>query len=338
VGQFRKKSIAVVVCLCASLRAARVAGVSVDALIEAGHWKRARQISLARIATEPNDAQAHAWLAKIASSFGDLETSVREAERAVQLDARNPSFHGQLAESCALTADQSSILKGLGYVRRMKREIDAALALDPNHVDTLLVDMMFSWKAPALAGGDKQKARRIADRILSVSPTWGYLAQARLLQFQGEPPATEAILQRAVAANPRFYRARASLATYYCGVETCRSPEQAERVAQEAIAIDPAAEPAYSALARAYATQKRWADLDAVLARAEAAVPDDLEPYYSAADRLIRTGQDPSRAERYLRRYLSQPPEGREPTHAEARRLLEGISRHRGTALASLAE
>lgn len=316
-------------CVCV-LRPEGTSLPSVDALMEAGHWKRAREISLARLKANPHDAQAHSWLSKIASSFGDLETAVREAEKAVELDGRNPAFHSQLAEACALTADRSSVIKGLVYVRRMKREIEAALALDPNHIDTMLVEMMFSWKAPALAGGDKQKAKRVADRILSISPSWGYLAQARLYQFQGNDPATEVVLKKAVQADPSFYRARISLATFYCGEQNCPAPTTAARLAQEALALDPAAEGGYEVLARALAAQKQLSDLDAVLERAEHLVPDDLAPYYAAAKRLLDSGQDFDRAERYLQHYLQQPAEGRQPTQAEARRLLTELYRRSG--------
>ena len=296
---------------------------SIDALIEAGHWKRARAAVQTRLQANPGDALAHAWMSKISIGFGDLEAAVREGEKAVELDGRSAAAHGFLAEACALSADRTTILKGLQFVRRMKKEVDAALSLDPKHVDTLLLETVFTYKAPAIAGGDKQKARRLADQVLAISPVWGYLAHARLYQLQGESgPPLEAVLKKAVQSDPSFYRARVSLALYYCGETTCSSPAAAERAALDAVAVDSAAAGAYAVLARAYVAQKRWADLEALLARAENAVPDDLGPYFSAANRLIDEGQDFDRAEKYLRRYLSQAPEGREPTQAEARRLL----------------
>ncbi len=296
---------------------------SIDALIEAGHWKRARAAVQTRLQANPGDAQAHGWMSKIAIGFGDLDTAVREAEKAVELDGRSAAAHGFLAEACALSADRSTILKGLQYVRRMKKEIDAALSLDPKHIDTLLLETVFSYRAPVIAGGDKQKARRLADQVLAISPAWGYLAHARLYQLEGESgPAVESVLKKAVASDPSFYRARVSLALFYCGESNCSSPAAAERAALDAVAVDPAAAGAYVVLARVYVAQKRWADLETLLSRAENAVPDDLGPYFSAAHRLIGEGQDFNRAETYLRHYLSQASEGREPTQAEARRLL----------------
>ncbi|MBS1876496.1 MAG: hypothetical protein JSU00_24995 [Acidobacteria bacterium] len=324
------QSLAVTATVCVSALAA-AGPASVDTLIEAGHWKRARAEVQAQLKANPSDAQAHAWLGKIDTAFGDLDSAIREAERAIELDGRNANYHGLLAEACALSADRSSIIKGLQFVRRMKKEVDVSLAIDPRNVDTMLLEMMFSYKAPSIAGGDKQKARRLAEQVTAISPAWGYLGQARLYQLQGEAgPVVETVLKKAVQADPGFYRARASLAQFYCGETSCPSPGQAERAALEAVAVDPNAGAAYVVLARSYVALKRWGDLESTVSRAEKANPDDLTPYYAAARRLIEEGQDFDRAERFLRHYLSQPTEGREPTIAEARRLLADMYQRSG--------
>ncbi len=303
---------------------------SVDALIESGHWKRARQAAETRLKTNPNDAQAHAWLSKIESGFGDLEGAIAEAERAVELNPNSAAFHGQLAEVCALMADRSSVLKGLIYARRMKKEIAAALAIDPNHVDTLLVEMMYAWKAPTMAGGDRDRAWQIAAHIARVSPVWAYLARARLAEEEGNDKEVETALRKAVEADPSFYRAHLALARFYCCTAQQKRYAQAEQIAEEAIALDPSNAGGWEILARIYAAQRRGAQLNDTLARAENAAPDDLTPYYAAASVLFETGQDFPHAEQYLRRYLSQPVEGREPSHAEATWLLAELYEHEG--------
>lgn len=303
---------------------------NVERLMEANHWKQARQIVAARLQSNPNDAQAHAWMSKIKSSFGDLDGALAEGEKAVTLDGSKVAYHGQLAEANALLADVSNPLKGYSYVRKMKKELEAAYAIDHNHVDTLLVDMMFSWKAPSIAGGDKQKAKRIAEQITSVSPSWGYLAQARLLESSGNDAAIESVLKKAVQANPSFYRARFNLATFYCCKATHKNNELAEKAALDAIALDPTEVGGYAILAQVYAREKRWSDLDALLVRAEKSCPEDLSPYYSAASALVETGQDFPRAERYVAKYTSQPVEGRAPSVREARTLLNTLHARQG--------
>jgi tetratricopeptide (TPR) repeat protein len=293
---------------------------TIDDLIESNHWKRAYSLTQARISANAADAQAHAWMSKIKETFGDFAASVEEARKAVELDASKAAFHGQLAEACAMTADVSHVLKSLPMVHCMKKEVEQALALDPKNIDTRLVYMMFSWKAPSIAGGDKSKAKQIAEEIRSISPAWGYLALARLLQDFNDDATKEDLLKKAVEADPKFYRARMALATFYAVNANVKHPELAEKLARGMQALEPSNEGAYEILARVFARQGRWQELDEVLAQASKMAPDDATPYYAAAEELKES--DKVRAERYVSHYLSQPPEGRQPSHPQARWLL----------------
>lgn len=296
-----------------------------DALMEAGHWKRLRQMTEEKLKANPNDGLARLWMSKIKSSFNDHNGALTEAERAVALDPNNPGAHAQLAEASAFLADRTGPLAALSHVRRMKREIEASLALKPNNLDALLVQMMFSWKAPAIAGGDRKKAIAIADSIVRNLPVWGQLAHARLLQETGEDPIVEGRLLKAVQADPKFFRARISLARFYCCTAKVKRLDKAEQAAHEAIRLDPNSAAGYETLAYVLASTQRWAELETTLARAEKQVPDDFAPFYFAASALVEIGRDFRRAEQYLNHYLSNTPEGRQPTHAQARLLLANL-------------
>jgi tetratricopeptide (TPR) repeat protein len=296
-----------------------------DAIMEAGHWKRLRQMTEEKLKANPNDAAARLWMSKIKSSFGDHYGALLEAERAVALDSGNPGAQAQLAEASAFLADRTGPIAALGHVRRMKKALDAALAINPNSLDALLVQMMFSWKAPGIAGGDKKKAVKVADQIVATLPVWGNLAHARLLQDSGDDAAIERWLLGAVKADPKFYRARISLARFYCCTAKGKKLDKAEAAALEAIRMDPAAAAGYEALAYVYAAGQRFGDLEALLGRAAKAVPDDFAPYYFAANGLVDVGRDFRRAEQYLNHYLSGNPEGRQPTHAQTRMLLASL-------------
>ena len=301
-----------------------------DTLVDANHYKRARGLVEARLRENPNDAHALYLSSRIQEALGDLHGALALAEKSVEIDSHNASYHAQLAECYAYTADKSSWVKGVTYVHLMKKEIAAALEIHPHDTDTLLVAMMFAFHAPAIAGGDRKKAHDIADEILRNDPRWGYLAEARLAQEDGTDERKEFFLKKAVQADPRLYRAYQEMANFYCCVAAHKNPAETERVGRQMIALDPSQAAGYAMVASAYARSGRWSDLEAILAQADKASPDDLLPYYQAAQTLVDTGQDFARAEKYLARYVSQEPEGREPDRVQAKWLLASLYEKNG--------
>jgi tetratricopeptide (TPR) repeat protein len=321
-----RRFVSIVLALClpiAAVAADRVtASVSAAGLIDGGHYKRARALVAARLRDNPADAYAYFLQSKVKGAFGDVAGAIAAAERAVALEPHNADFHGQLAEAYAYMAERSSWIKGIAYVRMMKKEIAAALALRPHHTDTLLVQMMFSWKAPALAGGDRKKAPAVAAEIVQNDPAWGYLAQARLGQDGPHDARIENLLKQAVRADGSLYRAGNELANFYCCEADRPNPAAAEASARRLLQLDAGRAGAYNVLASVYAAGRRWAELDAVLEEAQSAAPDDLAPYYFAAKALLAGRYELPRAERYLEKYLTAEPEGREPPVSQARWLL----------------
>jgi hypothetical protein len=75
-------------------------------------------------------------------------------------------------------------------------------------------------------------------------------------------------------------------------------------------------------LADIYAIMRAEAELDGLLAEADAAVPADWTPHHRAATPMLRTGRNLAAAQRNLRTYLAREPEGNSPTAAQAREKL----------------
>jgi tetratricopeptide (TPR) repeat protein len=299
-------------------------------LFDTNHFKRARTLVDARLRHDPKDPQALYWSSRIQEALGNLTGATQLAEKAVEIDSRNASYHAQLAECYAFTADRSTWVSGIKFVHLMKKELAASLALHPHDSDALLVAMMFAFHAPAVAGGDRKKAHEIADEILQNDPHWGWLAKARLAQEDGTDEQKEMLLKKAVQTEPRNYRALQEMAQFYCCVATRKNPAETERIGRLMIALDPAQGSGYAAVASAYARTGRWAELDAVLAQSEKIVPDDLTPFYQAAASMIDTGQELEKAEKYLTHYASQEPEGKQPDRVQTKWLLASLYEKRG--------
>jgi len=289
---------------------------STEALLRAGHWKRARPRAEQFYRANPNAAQAAYLLSRVKTAFGDLEGALPLAEKAVALDGSNASYHYQLAAVCGELADHASLFRRASWAKRFKEEADKAAALDQKNVDARFALMEFYRQAPRLMGGDKRKARQMVEEITKADPARGYLDAAILAQEEKDNTNVEALYSKALLAGAKSYDVLIGAAEYFRSSHA--KTDLAEKYAREAIRLDPERASAYSSLAALYAVMHRWSALDEVLAESEGKVPDDFDPYYEAARTLLIEGADLPRAERYLRKYLTQDPEGEAPSLAHA--------------------
>ncbi len=308
-----------------------------EKLIEAGHWKRARTIVEARFRETPGDALSNFLLSQIRAAFGDRSAPLSFAEKAVALDGHTAKYHRQIAEVLGATAQHSGAIQQLFLARRFRKELDAALACDPQDIQALRDLLEFYLLAPGFVGGDPHKAVEVARSIAGIDPAEGLLARARIAGFHKDVAAREVLLRQATEVRPPSYKARIALAQFYLEAGHTNLGA-AEAQARAAMALDPSREDAHAALAALYADRCAWSDLDATLAIALREVPDDPAPHYRAAERLLASGHDPVRAERYLRVYLAQEPEGNQPSASEARWKLGRALQAQGRSADAVAE
>jgi Flp pilus assembly protein TadD len=262
-------------------------------------------------------------------AFNDLDGALDLAQRAAQLDGKSSDYHLTLGQNFGRLAAQASIFSAGPLAIKFRKEVEVSIELAPKNLDALDSMMIFKYRAPALMGGDKDEAHALAEKITSINPSAGYLAQAELAELQNNPGLEEAYFLKAVQANPGNYEAQTALANLYTQSGHAKYDEAANH-AQSAMHLDPARIGSYWILARVFALEANWNDLEQILAAGEKQVPDDLRPYYESAQALLETGKDFARAENCARKYLSQEPEGEEPDSADAHRLLGLIFEREG--------
>jgi len=306
----------------ASPATAGAADSSLDALIQEGHWKRARPLAEQQYASHPDDARAAYQLSQVKEAFGDLDGALPLAEKAVSLDVSNAAYRYQLAAVCGEKADAASFFQKAGWAKRFKAEADKAAALDPKNVDARFALIEFYLQAPRLMGGDKSKAREMADEIARADAGEGYVAEIRLARENHDTATQAALCGRALTATIETYdalvgREGVSLAAS-CDLNPPQSPGAPEQFARKAVKVDGGRVEAYVVLARWYARAARSQDLPSLLGEAEKMVPDDLSPYYAAGNALLAAGKDLPNSERYFLKYLSGEPEAGAPDLANA--------------------
>jgi tetratricopeptide (TPR) repeat protein len=297
-------------------------------LVELERWKEARVLLEPRVRSHPNDAEAVHLLSRVRLAFGELDEALRFAEKAAALDPKNARYRAGVAQVVSVQASSAGMLRQIALARRARREAEAALALDPSSTEALSGLMAFHVESPAIVGGDRARALRLAEQIGRIDRVEGLMAQMRLVQGQRRGDQVLALHQQALELNPRhFVSLRALMDAALAGGKF----EAAEKHARAALAAEPDRIDAYAGLAAVFAAQERWPELDAILADAERRIPVNYSAHLRAAGELLTTGTDLVRAERYGRLYLTVQAEPTGVSHAEAHRqlalILEALGR-----------
>ncbi|HLJ45370.1 MAG TPA: tetratricopeptide repeat protein [Bryobacteraceae bacterium] len=308
---------------------ASLLGAEPETLLENGHLKRAREAVDAYYRAHPQDARANYLMSRVTSAFGDNDNALKYAETAVKLDPRNGEYHRQLAGVYGDIGEKASLLKQFGLAKKCRAEIDAAVALNPKDVENLDAQVNYYRVAPGIAGGDKNKAQTVAEEMVKINPSRGYLAEASIARAEKDDAKAAALYRKAVDADPRNYEALISLTVYYMQ-ESHKDLAQAERLANDAIGANPDRISAYVLAVQILVKQNRSKEAPALLAKAEAAIPDNLVPYLAAGRALLEQGSDLQTAETYIRKYLTQTPEPGWPPLAGAHWSLALLHEKRG--------
>jgi len=296
-----------------------------ESLAGNGHYQRARK--LLEQQGPPSDARGLALAAKVYLAFSELDRAAKLAERAAALEPASADHQFLLCEIYGTQAQRASLLRQPFLGRKTKKAMDAAIALNPKHVDALTVSMLYYYQAPSIIGGDKDEARGLPAKIRAIDVARGWLAEARLAALEKKPERLEGFYVKAVAANPKLYAARMALASHYFR----RRKDYTSTVAQALAAhqLEPDRATPFALLAAAVAAQGRLDEMEAWLRKAEAQIPDDLSPHLAAARALVETKRDLTRARALMERYLTQPNEPGEPSHDQVRKELRAIASDR---------
>jgi len=273
------------------------------------------------VKADPSDAKSAYWLSQAEGALGNLDVALKLAEQAVALDPSNAKYHAQVAASCGRLAQASGLLKQLQYGRRVKKELDATIELNPHEEGALYGLALFYYAAPSILGGDKQKAQDAAELLTKLNPVRGYLTQAKLANERKDAKAEEDFYKKAVDADPLSYEAKVKLGSFYA----TRDLTAAWDLANEALALDPGQAEAWKLLAQIHVATQCWEELRATLEAARTEVPDDLAPYYYSAVALEQAGHFYGWAADFLDLYMSATPEGEEPTQDQAEKAAKRV-------------
>jgi tetratricopeptide (TPR) repeat protein len=251
---------------------------------EAGDYAAAITTLQSVISQEPNSAEGHFWLGRAFYENRDYDNAAAQVEKAASLDPRNSLYHQWLGRAYGGQADRE---RSFSLARKVKKEFEEAVRLDPSNIAARRDLEEFCLDAPWIVGGSKDEARAQVDAISAIDPTEGHLARAVIAKDQGKLDVEENEHRQVLSAKPSK--------------------------------IEP-----YFEAAEFFQRQNKSTDMEAVLQSAAAVNPNDARlGFYRGVLGVLSGGASSAQAEQYLKAYVASTPNRSDwPPHAAAREWL----------------
>ncbi len=108
------------------------------------------------------------------------EESYEMLEQLSEDNKNNADVHYYFGRSAIVMAQKVSIFSKLSYASDALEAWQQALALNPNHIDTLEGMIGFHIGAPSIAGGDIEQALKYSKTLITLEPEKGYANLAKV--------------------------------------------------------------------------------------------------------------------------------------------------------------
>lgn len=264
---------------------------SAVAWYEAGRYRAAVPALEALAARRPADAMVHYRLGRARLALGRPQDAVHAFERALHGDSTLVAARVWLARAVMEDAKHASVFRRPGLAKRVRRELERAVALAPRSLEGRRALLTFYLNAPGAMGGGRDKAEAQAGALAALDACHGHLGRAEIHRKDGAAGEADA-LHAAIAACPDTVEGRA-------------------------------------ALARLLERQGRAADAADALAELARRRPDVRRTLFDLARLGAGTGARLERAEAAAVEYLREEPRDDDPSRAEAEALLRQIRERR---------
>lgn len=266
---------------------------SAISLFEAGRYDEAEAILQSIHDADRRNARALYYLGRIDMAQGEHDDAEDHFKDAIELQPHVADYHLWLGQAYHEKMIRAGALGRMSLANRAKAAFEEVLRLDSDNIDARVWLANFRWRAPGIAGGDKDKALEHVREIERRDPltAHGLLGS---LYFDSEDYA---------AAEAEFL---------------------------EVVEIDPSNSDAHFMLGRIYQEGQEYEQASAAFEAAIAADSTDLKSYYQLGRTGVFSGQNLDRAAEALRLYIARGPGPDSPSLASAHWRLGMVYERRG--------
>lgn len=187
---------AIIIIMSLSLHAQRDLSTA-QLYLESGEISRSKAILQAHLNSNPNDLKAISMLGDIASFEKNWDLALSHYKKLLNEDNTNADYNFRYGGALGLKAINVSKLKAVVYIPDIKKYLEKAADLDPNHIKSRRALVELYIQLPGLLGGSESKAQRFANELKRISPLEGALSQAYILRQTGRENEARDFVQKA---------------------------------------------------------------------------------------------------------------------------------------------
>ena len=115
----------------------------------------------------------------LATKYGDLTKVLKLLNKQIDIEGESPYLLYRLGGINGILASKKNFMSII-YLNEMMKKFSRALDLNPNHIPTLEAYIDALQNAPIFFGGDKRKAKNLAERLIKISKIDGLLSMAMI--------------------------------------------------------------------------------------------------------------------------------------------------------------
>lgn len=166
--------------------------------LENGDIKKSKIILESRLKSNPNDEKAILLLGDIASFEKNWDVALSNYKKLLNNDPGNADFNFRYGGVLGLKAITVSRIKAVVYIPDIKKYLEKATELDPQHIKSRRALVELYMQLPGLLGGSEAKAQRFANELKKIAPLEGALSHAYILKQTGKHNEAKNLVQKAL--------------------------------------------------------------------------------------------------------------------------------------------
>ena len=260
---------------------------------------------------DPRNAEAYYYLGELTIN-SDYDAAIDYLENAVNLNGTVAKYHFMLGNAYGVKAQRGGIFGKIGAASNCKAQYFAAINLDAKFTEARVNMIEFYLQAPGIVGGSVEKAVAEADTIKTYDPYAGYIAEARVHEYQKDKVKQEECYRKAISINPKIFIAYKALWLLYMNENNVK---QADEIFKKAIVLVTNISDIYFQVGLFYVGKNEFVKAREMFEAALKKDPKNYAVYYQFGKMDLLSGTDLREGLSYFEKYIQAPELKNSPGH-----------------------